>query len=406
MRSKPKSIAAALAVALALVAGVAASQSPAPAEGKKHPRLVSVSLSRCAVCHRKLFDGKTAGHPAAAENCTACHRVAIDETGTKVSMEAPQPALCLKCHTGLAVAATKKLPAPHAPVAESCVVCHDPHASAQAHLLRSPVPDLCLGCHDVKTLPSSHQNDATLRQSCLSCHAPHGSSSPHMVADAKSRAAAALPAVSVSASVPPPPAQPPAPVPVQRLTPDEVTVTAAATKPPPPTAPPAFAAAAPPAARPTAAPPAARPTAVAVAPAPQTVLPTVKPTAATAATVASAASAAPPGGWGQARSLLKEGRLPEAARAFRTALEARKTDFTVQFFVACSPETVRKAIFSSPGEELYVLPVRYQEKDCYQLGWGVWESEERAREASLAVPDHFTKSGIRPRIVSVPKAFR
>ncbi|MFQ5695752.1 MAG: cytochrome c3 family protein, partial [Terriglobia bacterium] len=54
---------------------------------------------------------------------------------------------CLSCHEELAAARVNKAH-PHRPVFEdSCVICHQPHASERARLLRAEVNDLCLQCH-------------------------------------------------------------------------------------------------------------------------------------------------------------------------------------------------------------------------------------------------------------------
>jgi predicted CXXCH cytochrome family protein len=79
----------------------------------------------------------------------------------------------------------------HAPVAENCLNCHDPHGSNQEFLLNLPVPMLCQQCHT----NDRHPNDLITRQStrgglvpdervmergCLNCHSNiHGSNNPN-----------------------------------------------------------------------------------------------------------------------------------------------------------------------------------------------------------------------------------
>jgi len=92
-----------------------------------------------------------------------------------------RPALrdrCLGCHEPLA----KRLAAPgatvHAPVAESCGRCHDPHASGRRKLLATAVPALCAECHDLAAgaAAQAHAPYAAAPGRCTSCHDPHVSS--------------------------------------------------------------------------------------------------------------------------------------------------------------------------------------------------------------------------------------
>lgn len=125
--------------------------------------------------------------------------------------------------------------------------------------------------------------------------------------------------------------------------------------------------------------------------------PTARPP--TSAPIA-AASDTPGGGLGDARSLLQQGRLDEAARGFVTNIKkASGGSFSIQILVACSGETVQKAVENVPAPELYILPVNYKGRDCYRLCWGLYESQARADSALGSVPDYFRKGGAAPRVV-------
>lgn len=59
---------------------------------------------------------------------------------------------------------------------EGCVVCHQPHGSANRKLLdRARSRDVCLSCHP--NLPASHdQRPSSAYRNCVSCHTEfHGS---------------------------------------------------------------------------------------------------------------------------------------------------------------------------------------------------------------------------------------
>ncbi len=87
---------------------------------------------------------------------------------------------CLKCHTD------KQGPFvfEHAPLKiEGCQICHNPHGSANAKLLkRSQVRQLCLECHSnigefgAPNTPNFHNQLNVRFQNCTSCHFKiHGS---------------------------------------------------------------------------------------------------------------------------------------------------------------------------------------------------------------------------------------
>ena len=123
---------------------------------------------------------------------------------------------------------------------------------------------------------------------------------------------------------------------------------------------------------------------------PQPPPPTAKP---------STKSTAPSGGLAEARQLLERRDYAAAARSFasgvRSSPDAR---FTVQLLVACSDETVQKAVANASGPHLLILPVTYKGKSCYRLCWGLFENEGRASSALDSVPAYFREGGARPKV--------
>jgi hypothetical protein len=144
-------------------------------------------------------------------------------------------------------------------------------------------------------------------------------------------------------------------------------------------------------------------------PAPTAVPTPAKPVSAAPATPAPKATPSPAapktaaasGGLEQARAALRGGRFDEAARGFQSHLKDNKTGFSVQILVACSTETLQKAVNAVQAGELYVLPVNYRGKDCYRIGWGLYESEAKATSGARAVPDYFRQGGARPKVMPV-----
>jgi septal ring-binding cell division protein DamX len=83
------------------------------------------------------------------------------------------------------------------------------------------------------------------------------------------------------------------------------------------------------------------------------------------------------------------------AQAIRTSPEAR---YSVQLLVACSDETVEKALSNAGSPELLILPVSYKGRSCYRLCWGLYDSESRADSATHSVPAYFREGGAKPKV--------
>jgi len=101
----------------------------------------------------------------------------------------------------------------------------------------------------------------------------------------------------------------------------------------------------------------------------------------------------------QARRLMGRGDLDAAARDFATNVRrAPAGTLSIQLLVACSADTVQKAVASTSSTELYILPVSFKGRDCYRLCWGLYPSEARATSALGALPDYFRKNGATPKV--------
>ena len=195
---------------------------------------------------------------------------------------------------------------------------------------------------------------------------------------------------------PAPPAVPPRPVATVRPTPAPPPTTLAALPTPAPGVAPSGTATATPGAVPT-------PAATAV-PTPTPVptpgaRPTPTPVPTPAARPTPAATPPPAAAAGDARALLAQGSLSEAARAFATSLRPNaRGRFTLQVLVACAPENVQKAVSAVPAQELLVLPVDLKGRACYRLCWGVYDSRPAAEAALGSLPSYFRQAGAAPRL--------
>lgn len=102
-----------------------------------------------------------------------------------------------------------------------------------------------------------------------------------------------------------------------------------------------------------------------------------------------------------ARRLLAEGDLTASARGFAAHLgRAPAGTATVQLLVACSNETVQKAVANTDAAQIVIVPVDYRGRACYRLCWGVYASEEQALAAVGSLPGYFRKGGATPRVVA------
>ena len=108
--------------------------------------------------------------------------------------------------------------------------------------------------------------------------------------------------------------------------------------------------------------------------------------------------APPPAADGHA--LLRAGNYPAAAKAFVSSTRAAgKNAAVIQLLIACSTETVQKAVDSGNASELVILPVNFKGRDCYRLAWGVYPSSGKATAALGTVPDYFRNGGAAPKVL-------
>ncbi len=104
----------------------------------------------------------------------------------------------------------------------------------------------------------------------------------------------------------------------------------------------------------------------------------------------------------QARSLMRQGQLPQAARGFQTNVKSAPSGtLSVQLLVACAPETVQKAVDGVRSDELFILPVNYKGRDCFRMCWGLYTSPAKATSALRALPEYFRVGGATPKVLPV-----
>jgi predicted CXXCH cytochrome family protein len=157
-------------------------QLTAPVNGKVQFTATDVDLL-CYECHTQFkeeMEGTKSRHKLLLQSkrsCLECHDA--HAANQENVLKKPVRNLCVDCHVAKPekTAPAKQLPKPsgipsleyvkaakpsefdtmkyvdlslkhvHAPVGESCLICHDAHASEFPMELRAPMRDLCMGCH-------------------------------------------------------------------------------------------------------------------------------------------------------------------------------------------------------------------------------------------------------------------
>ena len=147
-----------------------------------------VQQETCFSCHPRTRSDvhKSSGHPLRLGNmtCSDCHDV-HDGNNDFLLTEDNVNDTCYTCH------AEKRGPYlwEHAPVTDSCSLCHRPHGSNHPASLTKRPPLLCQQCHSAAEHPSyaytSEDMDANpanrflLARGCMNCHSQvHGSNHP------------------------------------------------------------------------------------------------------------------------------------------------------------------------------------------------------------------------------------
>ena len=103
--------------------------------------------------------------PWKEKNCKACHDFKAES-----KLLTSRKEICYLCHKNFIQGTFV-----HGPVAVSaCLVCHDPHSSANPSLLRLPLKEICFKCHREDRLAAKmHEKVISRGILCVECHDPH-----------------------------------------------------------------------------------------------------------------------------------------------------------------------------------------------------------------------------------------
>lgn len=148
----------------------------------------TTQFDTCLACHKEKRAEilRPSSHPIREGKvaCSDCHD-SHGSTGPKLLLKGTVNETCYTCH------AEKRGPFlwEHVPVREDCTICHTPHGSVHASLLKNRGPWLCQQCHLAEFhpstaysgtgLPGASPGQALLGKNCLNCHSQvHGSNHP------------------------------------------------------------------------------------------------------------------------------------------------------------------------------------------------------------------------------------
>jgi predicted CXXCH cytochrome family protein len=111
-----------------------------------------------------------------------CHAPHV--SGEAKLLRSKEPALCLDCHSEVGDA-LKDAKHKHAPVEASCVSCHKPHGADNPLMLAATAPKLCNDCHEEistkVTEAKCKHSPAAAEGGCMICHAAHTSAADKLL---------------------------------------------------------------------------------------------------------------------------------------------------------------------------------------------------------------------------------
>lgn len=135
----------------------------------------------CGACHKQVLaqaEKPYAHNMNDPNSCMNCHNSHASATTSLLS--GPQPTMCVKCHFNSQSQREKGLSAFLTHDGMDCSTCHTPHGSDNAEYLKSVGLDLCTGCH-ADAHKASHpvgpeviDKRTNTPLTCLSCHKLHG----------------------------------------------------------------------------------------------------------------------------------------------------------------------------------------------------------------------------------------
>lgn len=163
-------------------AGRGTGKGPAPdfAFGKKTKNSAEERNQQCLNCHQggKRIHWQSGVHANRDVTCASCHK--IHDGHDKVRSKEAQTEVCFNCHKEQRNQATRPS---HHPVIEgkmTCSSCHDVHSDNPKMMARGTTNDTCYTCHMEKRGPFLHSHQP-VTEDCAICHNPHGTTAANLL---------------------------------------------------------------------------------------------------------------------------------------------------------------------------------------------------------------------------------
>ena len=128
----------------------------------------------CLTCHQgdaRRIHWQSSTHANRDVACTSCHKL---HDRDKVRDKITQPEVCFTCHKEQRVQINKPFRHPVLEGKVSCGDCHNVHSNNPKQMERGSVVETCYQCHMEKRGPFIH-NHQPVTEDCTICHQPHGS---------------------------------------------------------------------------------------------------------------------------------------------------------------------------------------------------------------------------------------
>jgi DmsE family decaheme c-type cytochrome len=127
----------------------------------------------CLTCHQgdaRRIHWQASVHAGRDVACTSCHQLhGRDEVRDKLT----QPQVCFTCHKEQRAQVNKPYRHPILEGKVSCADCHNVHGNNPKQMERGSVVETCYQCHMEKRGPFVH-NHQPVTEDCTICHQPHG----------------------------------------------------------------------------------------------------------------------------------------------------------------------------------------------------------------------------------------
>jgi DmsE family decaheme c-type cytochrome len=141
----------------------------------------------CLTCHlnQPTHVGRiTNSHARNQVACVACHSIHANGPNGLVARKIPDiNKLCASCHPDVWASFQRPYAHPLPQGGMSCVDCHNPHGTFEAHSLQTVSANEpgCLKCHGDMAGPFIYEHAPVRLEGCMACHQPHGSSNTRML---------------------------------------------------------------------------------------------------------------------------------------------------------------------------------------------------------------------------------